>query len=71
METAQLYDLYIKIAQWVVPTALTFAIRYLSQIAKRLTEISVSLAVVVNQINQHETRISRLEDDLRARTARR
>lgn len=41
---------------------LAFAIRYLHNISCRLSDISKSLAVVIEQIGSHERRISRLEE---------
>lgn len=65
MEQNEVLELYKTFAQWLIPPVLAFAIHYLSQISKRLTEIAQSLAVVVSKIDEHDRRISRLEDKVR------
>lgn len=68
MQADQAFDIYRTVSNWLVPVVLAFSLRFLSQIAKRLSEISESLAVVVNQIDSHEKRIAKLEDRFLART---
>lgn len=52
---------YETVTQWLVPAILAGAIHYLQRIATRLGQISESLAVVVNQIDAHERRLTALE----------
>ena len=58
---AKIVALYEGLFSCVIPPLLIFALRYLQQIAQRLGQISVSLAVVVERIESHERRVTRLE----------
>ncbi len=63
-------DAYKDLVMWVLPPVLGFAVRYLQQIAKKLSDISVSLAIVVRQIESHEHRLTMLEDMQREHSKR-
>jgi hypothetical protein len=62
-------EFYKDMVAWIVPAMLVWAIHYLAEIAKSLSQIKTSLAVVVTKIENHEHRIARLEDRLEKREA--
>ena len=54
-------ELYEQAFKWVVPSLVGFAMRYLQQIAKQITEIRIELAAFRQQTTSFEQRLDRVE----------
>ncbi len=52
---------YEKIADWTIPALLAAAVYFVSEIRKELGSMSVSLAIAVTTIDEHERRLGALE----------
>lgn len=54
-------DIYRRIAEWTVPVLMAAATYSLQQINSEMSEISKSLAVAVQKIEDHDRRLENLE----------
>lgn len=52
---------YEKVADWLIPCLLGAAVYSLTEIRKELSSMSISLAVAVSKIDDHERRLQQLE----------
>jgi hypothetical protein len=60
-----LKSIYEKIADWLVPALLAAAVYFVAGIQKELGSMSVSLAIAVTTIDEHERRLGALEAESR------